>query len=95
MDLEEKSPNYPPPKTVKMFFSAVEKAFQKRDGDRIYKELKELYLTNHYSNIPAKNWEIKVVPEAYSDNSRESSTYANLMESVRIFAYDRAKGNWT
>lgn len=39
MELEDKG-SYPPPKTVKMFFSAIEKAFQKRDGDRIYKELK-------------------------------------------------------
>lgn len=95
MEQEEKGSNYPPPKTVKMFFSAIEKAFQKRDGDKIYRELKELYLTNQYLSIPSKNWEVKISQESYSDNQRESLTYANLMESVKSFALDRARGNWS
>lgn len=30
----------------------MQSAFQKKDGDKLAKELKELYFTDLYSNIP-------------------------------------------
>jgi hypothetical protein len=49
-------------KSPKMFLFNVEKAFEKRDGDRLYKEFKELYLTQLYQGVNAKSWNIAIHP---------------------------------
>ncbi len=51
---------YKPLKTAKTFISTMQSCFQKREGEKMSRELKELYFTNYYSNIPHKSWDVPI-----------------------------------
>ena len=51
-----------------MFVSTIQNAFSKRDGDKIAKELKDLYQTKLYLNVPEKSWNVSISSQTFAEN---------------------------
>ncbi len=52
MESEGNNESYRAPKTAKIFITTMQTAFQKREGDKLAKEIRDLYYTNYYSSVP-------------------------------------------
>jgi hypothetical protein len=92
----EEEQDYRPVRTAKIFLQTLQSAFQKRDGDRIAKEFKELYFTNHYDSVPEKSWSVAVNTQAYADCELSvGGLFARVVELGRDFAGERAGGRWS
>lgn len=73
----------------------MQSAYQKRDGDKLAKEIRELYFTQLYANVPEKSWAIAVNTHAFNDGEPMGLSYARVIELVRDFALERAAGRWS
>ena len=50
-----------------MFVSTIQNAFAKKDGDKIAKELKDLYQHKLYINVPEKSWNIAFNAQTFQE----------------------------
>lgn len=92
----EEEQDYRPIRTAKTFLQSLQTAFQKRDGDRIAKEFKDLYFTASYDSVPEKNWLAAVNTQAYADcEPNVGALFARVVELGRDFAGERAGGRWS
>jgi hypothetical protein len=64
----EDQDSYRPLKTAKTFVRTLEISFQKKEGEKLSRELKELYFTNNYANIPEKSWNVPINSQVFGDS---------------------------
>ena len=84
MEEEGNSQFYQAPKTAKMFVSTIQNAFAKKDGDKIAKELKDLYQHKLYINVPEKSWNIAFNAQTFQEvQNTLGSTFAKMLQLVR------------
>lgn len=94
--LSEEVESYRPPKTAKMFVTAMQAAFLKKDGDKMAKEMRQFYFTNDYAGIPEKNWHVSINPSSFNDGeSNLGSSFAKMLELIRDYAMQRAGNRWS
>lgn len=94
--MESEEASYRPPKTAKMFVSTIQAAFQKKDGDKMVKEIRSLYFSNDYAAIPEKSWHVSISPSNFSDGeSNLGTSFAKMLELIRDYAMERAGNRWS
>ena len=82
-------------KTAKTFVSTMQSAFNKKDGDKLAKELKDLYQNKSYKNVPEKSWHVSIHTHQFHDSqSNMGASYAKMLELIRDFAMERAAKKW-